>query len=952
MRSLSLLLVTTLTAGALAAQPPWTQLSLDTCNVGTFHQKNPQADGRGVVIAILDTGVDPGIPGLTKTPDGEVKVIDVQDFSGQGDTDIHTVRRNPETGKLIEYDADGVPIEYTLPDLPEAGEERRFWFGWLSEKKFINSDVPDLNDNGRKDDRFPFMVTALVGDGDDEAVVYVDTNLDRSFADEKPIRNYKVNFDTFTFARTAPEKQIIPLTFALNVNLRQRKVIFHFDDGAHGTHVAGIAAGFEINDQRGFHGVAPGAKVISLKIGHGGIGGPSTTDAKKKALEYAARFARERGVPVVCNLSYGVESTREGSSDIDNFVNEHLQKNPYLVFCTSAGNEGPGLSSVGTPAAARAAISVAALLAVDSARDVMGYHLDKPVVTLFSSRGGELAKPDIATPGWSTSTVPRWVREGDYWSGTSMASPYAAGMCALLLSDALQRQPGAAVRACDIKRALESSAAPVEGFTPLDYGFGIPDMVRARDILQRLIERARNDAVLDYEISTRSPLGPDGRAPSAFWRSTWFPTSDPQVFTIEPIFAPTADAAARTNFTRQFTLRSDAPWCKVSQTSFYLRSEQSARVFVEYDAEALKPPGLYVGVVEALADDAVAFRLVNTVIVPEQVTAAEDYARTFPSQEVKGWQPNRHFFATPPGASAMHVVLRVPEGVESKASMERIFDPFGFQYRDRQRSLDTQGGRRQASAAFAGEEFTPGVWEVVIAADRPDRTWPYELAVRFFGLTAEPAAITECEDAEKPSGDVIITNLFDRPVQATAEARIEGFRATKEETFKGLNDEVTRSFTLGPDYSGVRIKLELSLEAWAEATDIGVLVEDESGKAILKDAFENNTFEAKVNHPKPGSEAKLKLRVVAGFAVSDEERKTKMTSHIDHLLAAPVALKVTREEEQGRFEFVPQAPVKISFAAGSKLPKAPDGTHPVGYLQFAEQASRLAAIRIPIDLHK
>ncbi len=34
----------------------------------------------------------------------------------------------------------------------------------------------------------------------------------------------------------------------------------------------------------------------------------------KKALDYAVNFARERGMPVVCNLSYGVESVIEGNS--------------------------------------------------------------------------------------------------------------------------------------------------------------------------------------------------------------------------------------------------------------------------------------------------------------------------------------------------------------------------------------------------------------------------------------------------------------------------------------------------------------------------------------------------------------------------------------------------------------------------------------------------------------
>ena len=137
-------------AGCAQITPSWTQLSLSTCRVDALLAERPVSDGRGVVIAVLDTGVDPSIPGLTRTPDGEVKVIDVQDFTGQGDIKLHRVRLDAPSGKIVHYDEDGAPIEYKPPDLPpdDSGESRRFWFGFFDEHKFVNSDVPDLNDNG------------------------------------------------------------------------------------------------------------------------------------------------------------------------------------------------------------------------------------------------------------------------------------------------------------------------------------------------------------------------------------------------------------------------------------------------------------------------------------------------------------------------------------------------------------------------------------------------------------------------------------------------------------------------------------------------------------------------------------------------------------------------------------------------------------------------------------
>jgi len=218
-----------------------------------------------------------------------------------------------------------------------------------------------------------------------------------------------------------------------------------FDGNGHGTHVATISAGDGSRSSGKYRGVAPKAKLYMTK------GLDSQGQGSASSIADGIEWLHERGVHVI-NLSLG-GTAQKGVKDILQVTCEAAVDAGIAVFC-AAGNSGPGERTIATPGVSLKVITV-------------GASDDNDKVADFSSRGPTAdgyEKPDVVAPGVSiiagrskNTALGRVVN--DYYvelSGTSMATPFAAGVALLMLEE--KKKKGEALTPDDIKGILENTA--------------------------------------------------------------------------------------------------------------------------------------------------------------------------------------------------------------------------------------------------------------------------------------------------------------------------------------------------------------------------------------------------------------------------------------------------------------------------------------------------------------
>lgn len=740
--------------GCLPPQDPLAgQLPKQDLGVEAFLAAHPDYDGRGIRVAVLDTGVDPGHPFLQQTPGGKRKIVDWFDATTDGRLDTSVTSQAVQgglvglTGRKLRlgahaaanrvYHLGRIGLEFLPEELQRRileQREARWREGrrvYLEAEERRNADraVPVGEDPRRAEeawnweefrDRGPAWDLVLWQDGADWKVV-VDQDEDGDLGEERALQPFRVRGD---WAVLGDETL---LNYAVDVEDEGRRAVLFFDANGHGTHVAGIIGSWEGPGGR-LNGLAPGVEIVAIKIGDGKYGGSTSGFAIAKGLDYAVRAGCH-----VANMSFGGPSFFADGREPEAVAVEEAARRGLFLVC-SAGNEGPALTTVGSPATVPHALAVAAAVWPDTQRANYA-SLDPAAAVLFdfSSRGplptGALGV-DFVAPGAALSPLPSWTLNlGENFNGTSMASPQMAA-CVALLRCAAQAE-GLPQEWARLYRAFRLSAKPIPGFTWVDFGHGAIQLEQALQALRLLADDS--GAAQEFEVAIENDFG---NGPGIYERRALDDGSFDRAVRIAPHFAENAPNAEKASYLHSFRIRSEAAWVEAPDAIYLNATGKSFTVRVRTEGLG---PGLHCTRI-LLADADAPASVGDDLVVPVTVVLAERADAEARHQRKLTLAPGgleRIFLEVPYGARTAHVEIR-QDGAGRNELRLGAGTVSGFSYAgDRQlrgRHVLEDGG----VAAFDAPVETGTIWELAIAARwSSNQPASYAVTVRFDGVVPQ-----------------------------------------------------------------------------------------------------------------------------------------------------------------------------------------------------------------------
>jgi len=745
-----------------------------------FMVANPTYDGRGVTVGVLDSGIDLAHPALQTTTIGGRKIVDWVTYTHFEDDDDPTWvnMQDQVSGASFTYKS----LTYTAP------ANGSYRIGLFNERDArlggevgsdVNRDGNPAGSNG---------IFAVLWDTTSNNV-YVDTNQNNSFADETVMTDYNVRNDIGYFGTDNSATSVVErMPFVVQTNAKNKFVNIGIVSGAHGSHVAGIIAA---NGMFGgaMTGAAPGAKLVSVRVCL------FISGCTAHALIEGMTWVAKQGNVDVINMSIGGLPALNDGNNTRAVLYDRLIEQYNVQMFISAGNNGPGINTIGDPSVASKVMSVGSY--ISKATWQKNYGSDSQYddnLHYFTSRGPREDggfKPQIVAPGAAVSTVPTWQSPAGaclpydcpvgyaMFNGTSMASPQAAGAAALLVSAAqqvnVQRQPD------QLRQAMKSSARYLTGrYEAYEQGNGLINVGAAWNLLKTNIKTVEITSSVAVNTVLSGFLKTPGVGQGIYDREG---VTVGQSYTREYTFKRTSGGSKAITY-NLIWVGNDGTFSSANSISLPLNKDVKLTVTVNPGSTGSHAAILNVDDASTTGID---YQTMNVVIAADQFTSANNYT-VIKSGTVGRNQVLHYFFRVPSGTPAFKVDFSGPNATAGTGQARFLrFHPYGVAI-DSNASTSCFSPPRGTCSTGSPNSRTvanplAGVWEVTVDAARTAdaENTPFTLTASILGasVSPNPDVISSTTIGTPVARSYTLTNLFGPFTgQATGTTLGSAYRAT------------------------------------------------------------------------------------------------------------------------------------------------------------------------------
>ena len=499
-----------LSSAALTAENPY----LPTRDIGApqFIGQHPKFDGRGTTIAFVENTpywahpVFRGAKGLDGTPVSKFAgVLNASDEEAKDDEDVVSMK------DIVIAGADGFfPGPGNVYRAPHPGTYRFGTFQSATHETY-----------------------AVLWE-QKEGLVWIDTNQDDSFADDKPVRDVNKEFTYLYLPDTRYIRAAVmgwPVVVAMDAGNEAIHIYASDRSKWHTTAVLSTVAGKSFLSGQA-DGVAPGARLLPVDQGH-------TT----KLHNLISAFLLAAETPSVDLITTSIISD-DFQNDGDSFLTRMLSRISFvyqkLIF-VGTQNAGPGLGQSGEWPNGNQTIGVGGYVAPETMTAFTGVKVPSEdrvgLVTSSGPSANGALKPDFLTPPLTLMAYPCSGEEDNphkaflktsafqipacygAGEGVSFTGPIAAAGAALLISAA--KQTGVSYGPESLRWAMRASAKYLPNYGAYEQGTGLLQIEAAWKLLQTSVRFPEITSIGPVKHLASRFLIPPNVGPGIYEREGW-----------------------------------------------------------------------------------------------------------------------------------------------------------------------------------------------------------------------------------------------------------------------------------------------------------------------------------------------------------------------------------------------------------------------------------------------